>query len=102
MWAAQKHGIRVRRAQHGPAAPLRSPRPALLLPSHPSILVLLINVLSITSAGECYVGITSMNGRRSLAHTGQRGGPPCAHVFFQFRTSSVSYTHLTLPTILRV
>src|SRR5450759_3556834 len=80
MWAGRRRGIRVRRAQHGPAAPWRSPRPALLPTSHPPMIVLLICDFSITSTGKCYLGITNMNGSRDLARTGQCGGPPCAHL----------------------
>src|SRR5450759_1021609 len=80
MWAGRRRGIRVRRDRHGPAAPWRSPRPALLHTSHPPIIVLLICDVSITSTGKCYLGITNMNGSRDLARTGQCGGPPCAHL----------------------
>src|SRR5665647_3528631 len=55
MGAGRRRGIRVRRAQHGPAAPWRGPRPALLHTSHSPIIVLLICDFSITSTGKCYL-----------------------------------------------
>jgi hypothetical protein len=59
---ARRPGGRARRAPRGLAAQGRGPRVALLLTSHPPILVLLINLLSIpiSSRCECYLGMTNM------------------------------------------